>query len=166
MPVIGRSWRRRFTHGARPNDSSCFRPASRHNFFLKRSPSFSATACNWFMIRIRACTIRCRCHSNCRRFPFSRPYLGRFAPPKFSRAGEPTFVTESISPTTLVPPSKKAESLSHWQKKGKAFLQWGSNDQVTSDDYQRLITLPGLTATIIVLNGLHRSVSFSHEITF
>jgi hypothetical protein len=27
-------------------DSSCSRPASRHNFFLQRSPSFSATACN------------------------------------------------------------------------------------------------------------------------
>ncbi len=28
------------------NDSSCSRPASRHNLFLQRSPSLSATACN------------------------------------------------------------------------------------------------------------------------
>src|SRR5450759_2553095 len=62
-----RSRRRRFAHGASANDSSCFRPASRHNPFLRRSPSFSATACSWFMIRVRACTIRCRCHSSCRR---------------------------------------------------------------------------------------------------
>jgi hypothetical protein len=29
--------------------SSCFRPFSRHNLFLQRKPSFSATACSWFM---------------------------------------------------------------------------------------------------------------------
>ena len=48
------------------------RPASRHNLFLQRSPSFSATACSWFMIRVRACTMRCRCHSSCRRSRFSQ----------------------------------------------------------------------------------------------
>jgi CheY-like chemotaxis protein len=26
--------------------------------FLQRSPSLSATACSWFMIRVRACTMR------------------------------------------------------------------------------------------------------------
>ena len=34
-------------------------------------PSFSATACSWFMMRVRACTIQCRCHSSCRRSRFS-----------------------------------------------------------------------------------------------
>jgi uncharacterized protein DUF5681 len=50
----------------------CFRPASRHSFFFERRPSFSAAACNWFIIRVRACTIRCRCHSSCRRSRFSQ----------------------------------------------------------------------------------------------
>ena len=67
-----RSRRRRLAHGANGNDSSCSRPASRHNLFLQRSPSLSATACNWFMIRVRACTMRCRCHSSCRRSRFSQ----------------------------------------------------------------------------------------------
>jgi len=67
-----RSRRRRLAHGANANDSSCFRPASRQSRFLQRSPSLSATACNWFMIRVRACTIRCRCHSSCRRSRFSQ----------------------------------------------------------------------------------------------
>ena len=66
-----RSRRRRLAHGANLNNSSCSRPASRHSRFLQRSPSLSATACNWFMIRVRACTIRCRCHSNCLRSRFS-----------------------------------------------------------------------------------------------
>jgi hypothetical protein len=30
------------------------------------------TDCNWFMIRVRACTIRCRCHNHCRRSRFSQ----------------------------------------------------------------------------------------------
>ncbi len=67
-----RSCRRRLAQGAKRNDSSCSRPASRHNFFLQRSPSLSATACSWFMIRVRACTMRCRCHSSCRRSRFSQ----------------------------------------------------------------------------------------------
>ena len=67
-----RSCRRRLAHGDKRNDSSCSRPASRHSPFLQRSPSLSATACNWFMIRVRACTIRCRCHSSCRRSRFSQ----------------------------------------------------------------------------------------------
>src|SRR5713101_225732 len=33
-----RSCRRLFPHGANRNDSSCSRPASRHNFFLQRRP--------------------------------------------------------------------------------------------------------------------------------
>src|SRR5208282_428061 len=65
-----RSRRRRLAHGDKRNDSSCSRPASRHKRFLQRSPSLSATACNWFMIRVRACTMRCRCHSSCRRSRF------------------------------------------------------------------------------------------------
>ena len=44
-------------HGANRNDSSCFRQAARHKPFLRRSPSFSATACNWFMIRVRVSII-------------------------------------------------------------------------------------------------------------
>jgi len=56
---LSRSRRRRLAHGANRNDSSCFRPASRHKRFLQRGPSLSATTCNWFMIRVRACTIRC-----------------------------------------------------------------------------------------------------------
>jgi hypothetical protein len=38
---------------------------------LQRKPSWRATACSWFMIRVRACTIRCRCHNSCRRSRFS-----------------------------------------------------------------------------------------------
>ena len=67
-----RSRRRRLAHGASRNDSSCCRPRSRHNLFLQRRPSLSATACSWFMIRVRACTMRCRCHSSCRRSRFSQ----------------------------------------------------------------------------------------------
>ena len=67
-----RSRRRRLAHGANANDSSCSRPASRHSRFLQSKPSLSATACNWFMIRVRACTIRCWCHSSCRRSRFSQ----------------------------------------------------------------------------------------------
>jgi hypothetical protein len=63
--------RRRFARGANASDSSCSRPASRHSRFLQRSPSLSATPCSWFMIRVRACTIRCRSHSSCRRSRFS-----------------------------------------------------------------------------------------------
>ena len=37
-----------------------------------RSPSLSATACSWFIRRVRVCTIRCRCHSSCRRSRFSQ----------------------------------------------------------------------------------------------
>jgi hypothetical protein len=48
------------------------RPASRHNLVLQRRPSLSAAACNWFMTRVRACTMRCRCHSSCRRSRFSQ----------------------------------------------------------------------------------------------
>jgi hypothetical protein len=66
-----RSRRRRLAQGANASDSSCSRPASRHSRFLQRSPSLSATACSWFMIRVRACTIRCRSHSSCRRSRFS-----------------------------------------------------------------------------------------------
>jgi len=33
---------------------------------FQHSPSSSATACSWFMMRVRACTIRWRCHSSCR----------------------------------------------------------------------------------------------------
>ncbi len=50
--------RRRLAHGANRNDSSCSRPGSRHSRFLQRRPSLSATACNWFMIRVRVYTIR------------------------------------------------------------------------------------------------------------
>src|SRR5215469_666701 len=67
-----RSCRRRLAQGANRNASSCCRPASRHNLFLQRRPSFRATACSWFIIRVRACTIRCRCHSSCRRSRFSQ----------------------------------------------------------------------------------------------
>src|SRR6266852_8347013 len=67
-----RSRRRCLAHGANRIASSCSRPASRHNLFFERSPSFRATACSWFMIRVRACTIRCRCHSSCRRSRFSQ----------------------------------------------------------------------------------------------
>ena len=67
--------RRRLAHGANRNDSSCSRPASRHNRFLQRSPfTFSATDCNWFMIRVRAlapCDAG-TCHSSCRRSRFSQ----------------------------------------------------------------------------------------------
>ena len=52
--------------------SSCFRPFSRHNRFLQRKPSLRAAACSWFMIRVRACTIRCPCHNSCRRSRFSQ----------------------------------------------------------------------------------------------
>src|SRR5215470_5609633 len=45
-----KSPRRRLPHAASGKDSSCCCPFSRHNLFLQRSPSFSATACNWFMI--------------------------------------------------------------------------------------------------------------------
>src|SRR5262249_15410122 len=67
-----RSCRRRLAHRAKGNDSSCCRPRSRHNLFLQTRPSLSATACSWFMMRVRACTIRCRCHSSCRRSRFSQ----------------------------------------------------------------------------------------------
>jgi len=67
-----RSCRRWLAHGANRNASSCSRPASRHNLFLQRYPSLSATACSWFLIRVRACTKRCRCHSSCRRSRFSQ----------------------------------------------------------------------------------------------
>ena len=67
-----KSRRRRLAHRANRNDSSCPRPSSRHNLFLQRRPSLSATACNWFIRRVRACTIRCRCHSSCRRSRFSQ----------------------------------------------------------------------------------------------
>ncbi len=67
-----RSRRRRLVHGANRNDSNCSRPPARHNLFLQRSPSFSATACSWFIIRVRACTMRWRCHSSWRRSRFSQ----------------------------------------------------------------------------------------------
>src|SRR5215470_5523185 len=67
-----RSSRRRLAQGAKGNASSCCRPRSRHNLFLQTRPSLSATACSWFMMRVRACTIRCRCHSSCRRSRFSQ----------------------------------------------------------------------------------------------
>jgi hypothetical protein len=54
------------------NDSACCRPCLRHNLFLQRSPSLSATACSRFVICVRACTIRCRCHSSCRRSRISQ----------------------------------------------------------------------------------------------
>src|SRR5580692_2412689 len=66
-----RSSRRRLAQGANRKASNCCRPFSRHSFFLQRKPSFRATACSWFMMRVRACTIRCRCHSSCRRSRFS-----------------------------------------------------------------------------------------------
>jgi hypothetical protein len=46
----------RLAPGPNANDSNCSRPGSRHSRFLKRSPWLSATACNWFMIRVHACT--------------------------------------------------------------------------------------------------------------
>ena len=67
-----RSRRLRLAHGANRIASSCSRPASRHNRFLQRMPSLSATACSWFMTRVRACTMRWRCHSSCRRSRFSQ----------------------------------------------------------------------------------------------
>src|SRR5262244_2985575 len=67
-----RSCRRRLAHRAKGNDSSCCRPRSRHNLFLQTRPSLSSTRCSWFMMRVRACTIRCRCHSSCRRSRFSQ----------------------------------------------------------------------------------------------
>src|SRR5215469_7407229 len=67
-----KSSRRRLAQGASRNVSNCSRPCSLHSFFLQRSPSFRATACNWFIIRVRACTMRCRCHSSCRISRFSQ----------------------------------------------------------------------------------------------
>ena len=64
--------RRRLAHGANGNASSCCRPPARHNLFLQCSHSFRATACSWFMIRVRACTKRRRCHNSCRRSRFSQ----------------------------------------------------------------------------------------------
>src|SRR5271169_4572799 len=43
-----------------------------HRHLRRFHQQFSATACNWFMIRVRACTMRCRCHSSCRRSRFSQ----------------------------------------------------------------------------------------------
>ena len=68
-----RSCRRCAAQGARENDSSCARPALLHNPCLRRIPSFIATACNWFMMRVRICTSRCRCHSSWRRSRLSAP---------------------------------------------------------------------------------------------
>ena len=64
-----RSRRRRLAHGANANRLQLL--SSRYRRLLQRSPSLSATAYSWFMIRVRACTIRCRCHSRCRRSRFS-----------------------------------------------------------------------------------------------
>jgi hypothetical protein len=71
-PATPTSRRRRLAHGANRNGSSCCRPRSRHNRFLQRSPSLSATACSWFIIRVRACTGRRRCQSSCCRSRFSQ----------------------------------------------------------------------------------------------
>ena len=38
--------------------------------FLQRTPSLSATACSGFMMRVRACTMRCRCQSSGRKSRF------------------------------------------------------------------------------------------------
>jgi len=67
---------RRLAHGASRIDSRCSRPCSHHSLSLQRSPSFSATDCSWFMMRVRVCTMRCPCHSGCRRSRFSQ--LGSF----------------------------------------------------------------------------------------
>src|SRR5579859_602295 len=77
--IFGVSWssnsskscRRCVAHGANAIDSNSLRPAARHNAFLRRRPSLSATTCNWFITRVRICTSRCRCHSSCRRSRFS-----------------------------------------------------------------------------------------------
>src|SRR6516162_6943667 len=53
------------SHGASDNACSSARPSGRHNAFLRRRPSLSATTCNWFITRVRICTRRCRCHSSC-----------------------------------------------------------------------------------------------------
>src|SRR6202453_2245194 len=66
-----RSLRRREAHGANGSLSNCARPCSLHSFFFRRWPSFIARACSWFIIRVRICTMRCRCHSSCRRSRFS-----------------------------------------------------------------------------------------------
>jgi hypothetical protein len=65
------SLRRRQAHGANGSFSSGARPCSLHSFFFRRWPSFMASACNWFIICVRICTMRCRCHSSCRRSRFS-----------------------------------------------------------------------------------------------
>src|SRR5258708_25194958 len=57
--------------GANGNFSSTARPSAPHRGCFQRLPSFIASACNWFMIRVRICTSRCRCQSSCRRSRFS-----------------------------------------------------------------------------------------------
>ena len=66
-----KSCRRRLAQVANGSFSSCARPGLLHSLFFRRLPSFIASACSWFMIRVRICTNRCRCHSSCRRSRFS-----------------------------------------------------------------------------------------------
>lgn len=65
------SSRRRLVHLGNGNDSNCARPCWLHKPRLRRTPSFMAMACNWFITRVRIPTRRCRCHTSCRRSRFS-----------------------------------------------------------------------------------------------
>ena len=66
-----KSCRRCLLQGAKTSDSNWAHPALLHNPFLRRTPSFRAMACNWFLTLVRICTSRCRCQSSCRRSRFS-----------------------------------------------------------------------------------------------
>ena len=63
--------KRRLAQGPNANFSNSARPFWLNSFDFQRLPSFMASACSWFMIRVRICTNRCRCHSSCRRSRFS-----------------------------------------------------------------------------------------------
>src|SRR5215469_17195854 len=127
-----RSSRRRLAHGARENPSSCFRPLSPHGLFLQRSPSLRATACNWFMMRVRICTMGAGATATAahldspRSAPRSaendlRPATAEYAerPRDRSSSCVPTSLgfrrrRQSITPPSTPPASAQTSVRAHW----------------------------------------------------
>lgn len=73
-PQSGRRWcascpTRRSGNSNRSNSA---RPACVHSFHRLRTPWLSASACSWFLMRVRATTCWCRSTSNCRTSRSSR----------------------------------------------------------------------------------------------
>ena len=112
-----RSCRRRLAHGANQNDSSCSRPFSRHNLFLHRTPSFRATACSWFMMRVRACTMRGRCPA----VAADRDFLTRY--PDLWKSSFSMNLEDAVDPGDLSSACVRASWRSRWRPRSTAQLE-------------------------------------------